>query len=238
MYLYNKSKNIIDLPTGETLFPGCFSSYISSVVNPFMQQIIRSGSVQVLNDLNRYEAVGYRIPFCYAGNISKSNEFPSRLEVQDGMLYIITADTIDGNPEKTNTGKTFLDGQTIIWYHGDWWELSRCDTEPDYYHWGATYSCDTHTWTVVLVSVDKIGPESDWSCAGLSCTRTTLSSTPPAAPTVTPVCPEQLDIYDSCTESVDIYERCTDPVDLVDIYEVCDDPVPPEVLVDIYEVRA
>lgn len=98
-----------------------------------MQNVIRSGMVQVLNDLNRYEAVGYRIPFCYAGNIAKSNEFPSRMEVKDGMLYIVTADTIDGNPEKTNTGKTFEQGQTIIWYYGDWWELSKCSPAIDSY---------------------------------------------------------------------------------------------------------
>jgi hypothetical protein len=79
------------------------------------------------------------------------------------MLFIITADTIDGNPEKTNTGKTFLQGQTIIWYYGDWWELPRCTPASerlDIYD-SCTEPVDTYEVCdapVVLVDVYEICP--------------------------------------------------------------------------------
>jgi len=190
MYLYNSSKNILDLPSGETLYPGCLSAYISHLGNAAVQPLIRSGMVTVLQTQNIFDVVGYRIPLCYRGPITNSNEFPSMLLVRDGMVLTIAADVSDINPEKTNTGKSFVQGQTIIWNNGDWWELPECIIVPDYYHWTATYSCSTFTWTVVLSGVDKTGPESEWVCDGLSCTMTTLTADPPADPVYVPVCPE------------------------------------------------
>jgi hypothetical protein len=145
--------------------------------------------VTVLQTQNIFDIVGYRIPLCYRGSISNSNEFPSRLLAREGMVLTMAADVSDINPEKTNTGKSFVQGQTVIWNNGDWWELPECSMRPDYYHWTATYSCSTLAWTVASSGVDKTGPVSAWSGSDLIYTCTTLSATTPDDPLITPVCP-------------------------------------------------
>lgn len=132
MYLFNKSKIIVHLPTGEDLYPGCISSKITPDVNVLrdMQKVLTSGLVSMVSKPNVTGLPFGYIQMCYLGSISHSWEFPDPLKVHDGVCATIEQDVTDMNPEKTFTNKTFQAGQTIIWIDGTWEELPICTYVP------------------------------------------------------------------------------------------------------------
>lgn len=145
MYLYNNSKFIIDLPTGETLYPYCMSSSItaSQYTLPGMQEIIHSGWVIVLRSPNLRSVYPNALQPCFLKDISSSNEFPTKLQVKDGSFVTISTDVYDINPEKTNTGGFYEAGQTLIWYNGTWNPLSKCSSGPAPEYLDIYESCET-----------------------------------------------------------------------------------------------
>lgn len=59
-------------------------------------------------------------PFNFAGTIAAAAGFPTAAAVVEGDVYVITADVIDGDATKTNTGLNFLAGSKIVWDGTTW----------------------------------------------------------------------------------------------------------------------
>ena len=54
-------------------------------------------------------------PYIYMGTIAAAADFPTLAAVVVGHSYLITADCIDDDATKTNTGQNFLTGSMILW---------------------------------------------------------------------------------------------------------------------------
>ena len=79
--------------------------------------------VTLQNSINGYQP---------QGDIAVAADFPTPLEVQVGHLYYITANVTDNDPTKTNTGQSFLAGESIVWNaSGSWTNLGQGNLTPE-----------------------------------------------------------------------------------------------------------
>ena len=78
---------------------------------------------------NAAAIVALGTPFDYKGSIAAAGDFPTAVLVEDGWAYLITADVIDNDGTKTNTGDAFKDGDEVVWNGTDWTRLGRKVTQ-------------------------------------------------------------------------------------------------------------
>jgi len=70
---------------------------------------------EIITQVNTNTAAlaGATNPFNFAGTIALPADFPAAPDIGD--VFICTADVIDSDPTKTNTGDNFLAGDKIVW---------------------------------------------------------------------------------------------------------------------------
>jgi len=78
---------------------------------------------------NETNIAGLGTPFDYKGAIAAAADFPTAALVEDGWTYLITADVVDNDATKTNTGDAFKEGDEIVWNGTDWTRIGRKVTE-------------------------------------------------------------------------------------------------------------
>lgn len=81
---------------------------------------------EIIDQLNTNTSAlaGATNPFNFAGTVAAPGDFPAAPDVGDA--YAVTADVIDNDPTKTNTGANFLTGDVIIW-DGSAWQDNDAD---------------------------------------------------------------------------------------------------------------
>lgn len=81
---------------------------------------------EIIDQLNTNTAAlaGASDPFNFAGTVALPADFPAAPDVGDA--YVVTADVIDNDPTKTNTGDNFLAGDVVIW-DGTAWQDNDVD---------------------------------------------------------------------------------------------------------------
>lgn len=92
-------------------------------LSPFHGQ---SGNMTRINAMitainaNTAALAGATDPFNFAGTIALAADFPTTAVVDSGDVYIVTADVLDNDATKTNTGLNFLAGSQITWDGTTW----------------------------------------------------------------------------------------------------------------------
>ena len=66
-------------------------------------------------------ALENKLDFNDIGTVALPANFPSPEEVEYGDIYDVTDDVTDNDPEKTNTGQSFTEGDKIFW-NNEYWE--------------------------------------------------------------------------------------------------------------------
>lgn len=64
-------------------------------------------------------------PLTFKGAIGVAANFPTAALVESGWTYRITADVIDNDGTKTNTGLAFVSGSTIAWTGATWCDIGE-----------------------------------------------------------------------------------------------------------------
>lgn len=67
-------------------------------------------------------------PLLFKGTIAIPANFPTVAAVQSGWVYRVTADVIDNDATKTNTGLAFVAGSEIAWTGSTWCDLGVTET--------------------------------------------------------------------------------------------------------------
>jgi len=62
--------------------------------------------------------------FIYQGVINLASDFPTPALVVSGWVYVISTDVTDNDATKTNTGQSFLAGDTIAWNGTTWDDIT------------------------------------------------------------------------------------------------------------------
>jgi len=69
---------------------------------------------------NTTALAGASNPFNLAGTIAAAADFPTTAAVDEGDAYVVTADVVDNDATKTNSGLNFLAGSLIVWDGTTW----------------------------------------------------------------------------------------------------------------------
>lgn len=59
-------------------------------------------------------------PITFVGTVAVPGDFPTPAAVDNGWMYIVTADVTDNDVLKTNTGQSFMAGDEIVWNGTTW----------------------------------------------------------------------------------------------------------------------
>lgn len=73
---------------------------------------------------NNITGSGTNGAFIFKGSIVVAADFPTPAEVQNGWTYSITADVIDNDTTKTNTGQSFKTGDIVAWNGTNWTDIT------------------------------------------------------------------------------------------------------------------
>lgn len=85
---------------------------------------ITDGSTYVkYSAVEKAKLAGITNPMLFKGGIALNSDFPLVADVQNGWVYRITADVIDDDPTKTNTGQIFEEEEEIVWNGTNWTSL-------------------------------------------------------------------------------------------------------------------